>query len=253
MSKSLWNLRANLHRFHRLVLWLWRLNWIKTIWINFALLPLNQAVKFPIWVYGPLRLGSLKGQLQFEVPLQSGLIGIGQHYESRRRHAGIAQFTLLGKYIVKGRNFFGIDTEVYIGPQATLTMGNYARLNSNGRLFCYESIYIGHYVACGFESVVTDSNFHALITNDGEKSTVIKPIYIADYNYIGHRVSVMPGTMTAPHTTISSLSLTNKDYRSEGSHLLLGGVPAKVIRRSISRDFEGEKHLLNEWFSPFNK
>ena len=253
MSDSKSNLKLRLHQGYGFLLFLWRLNWFKTLRLNFTLLPFSQAIQFPIFVFGPLYVGSLKGKLRIEAPLKAGMIGIGQHYESRRRHAGIAQFTLLGTLVVKGRAFFGIDTEVYIGPSATLTMANYARLNSRGRLLCYSSIYIGQYVACGFESVVTDSHFHALITSEGERSETISPIYIADYNYIGHRVSVMPGTHTSPYTTIGSLSMTNKDYRSEGSNVLLAGVPAKVVRRNIARDFEGEMQWLNEWFSPFNK
>lgn len=244
------------HRIHQIlggIRWFLRMNWPQTLWINFRVLPFSQAIRLPIWVYGPLYIGSLKGKITFEGPLTAGRLTFGQMYESRRRHAGIAQFTLLGELRLQGRAFFGMDTEIFIGQGAVLEMGDYARMNSFGRLFCHQSIYIGKHVAVGFESVVSDSNFHALVTLDGEKSEVIQPIYISDYNYIGHRVSVLPGTHTALYTTISSLSLTNKDYRPLGTHLLLGGIPAKKIRDGIARDFAGEKPWIKEWFSPFNK
>jgi hypothetical protein len=41
--------------------------------------------------------------------------------------------------------------------------------------------------------------------------------------------------------------LCNADYTSFGSNILIGGIPAKFIKDSISRDWEGEKAALDNY------
>jgi len=38
--------------------------------------------------------------------------------------------------------------------------------------------------------------------------------------------------------------LCNKDYRSLGNYILIGGIPAKLLQDNYARDWEGEKEAL---------
>ena len=33
-----------------------RIRWFKTLYINFRTLPFSQAIRLPIWIYGPVKL-----------------------------------------------------------------------------------------------------------------------------------------------------------------------------------------------------
>jgi serine acetyltransferase len=84
-------------------------------------------------------------------------------------------------------------------------------------------------------------------TTTGEKFKMTAPIRIGNYNYAASRVTVLQKTKTPDFCTIGSSSLCNADYTSFGTNVLIGGVPAKFIKNSISRDWEGDKALLDEY------
>ncbi|MCW8982372.1 MAG: hypothetical protein OQJ83_13395, partial [Altibacter sp.] len=58
------------------------------------------------------------------------------------------------------------------------------------------------------------------------------------------RITVMPNTKTPDHCVVASNSLCNRDYTSLGNYILLGGIPAKLIKTDYARDWEGEKETL---------
>ena len=54
----------------------------------------------------------------------------------------------------------------------------------------------------------------------------------------------MQKTKTPNYCTIASNSLCNKDYSSFGENILIGGIPAKLLKENISRDWVGEQERL---------
>jgi acetyltransferase-like isoleucine patch superfamily enzyme len=121
-------------------------------------------------------------------------------------------------------------------------------LGSYAKLICIERIVLGNYARFGSESQIMDTNFHQMIdTQTGEKFEMTAPIVIGNYNYVGSRVSVMQKTKTPDYCTVASNSLCNSDYTTSGSNILIGGIPAKFIKDSISRDWEGEKDSLDAY------
>ena len=59
--------------------------------------------------------------------------------------------------------------------------------------------------------------------------------------------SILSKTITPDFCTIASNSLCTKDYTVFGNNILLGGVPAKLLKTHISRDWEGEKSNMDLW------
>ena len=41
-----------------------RIRWFKTLYINFRTLPFSQAIRLPIWIYGPVKLYCLSGKIK---------------------------------------------------------------------------------------------------------------------------------------------------------------------------------------------
>ena len=87
---------------------LYRLNITKTIYINFKTQRFSQAIKFPIFVYGPLKIVSLKGDMIFKTSIKTGMVKIGYKYIDLFPASLLpTQFNLIGKLIIKGPLIIG--------------------------------------------------------------------------------------------------------------------------------------------------
>lgn len=57
----------------------------------------------------------------------------------------------------------------------------------------------------------------------------------------------MKNTKTPINCIVASNSLINKDYTQFGENILIGGMPAKLIKENIVRDWEGEHENLEKY------
>ncbi|MFV8337948.1 acyltransferase [Flavobacterium sp. LB3P21] len=223
-------------------------NWTKTLYFNFKKFPFSTAKKLPVFFYGTVKFASIAGKIEIEGKIKKGMIGFGQPYEMNTLHKGIAEINILGKIVFKGHVQFGKDYFIYVGENGYCEFGHMSSLGSYAKLICIERIVLGNYARFGSESQIMDTNFHRMMdTQTGEKFEMTAPIVIGNYNYVGSRVSVMQETKTPDYCTVASNSLCNSDYTTSGSNILIGGIPAKFIKDSISRDWEGEKDSLDAY------
>jgi hypothetical protein len=79
------------------------LNITKTIYINFKTQCFKNAIKFPILIYGKLKIKSIKGKIIFKSQIRNGLLQIGIDIDG----LPIAQLPSIldidGKIIINGR------------------------------------------------------------------------------------------------------------------------------------------------------
>lgn len=217
------------------------INWTKTLYFNFKMLSFSEAKCLPFLFYGSVSFKGLKGSVTLNTPIKFGMVGFGQDYEIIKTSSNISQLTLNGKLVVNGNIQFGKDYLVYIHKTGILEMGHLSSLGNKGKIICYKNIILGKYARIGFESQVIDTNFHRMIDTEGNSlGDLHGQIKIGDYNFIGNRVSIMKSSHTSDNCTITSNSLLNKDYRSFGTNILLGGIPAKFLKKDIKRDWESE-------------
>lgn len=238
----------SLGKLYRKIKFSFKVNWVKTIYFNFKMFPFSIAKKLPVYFYGKVKFHNLSGEIIIDAPIKSGMIGFGQPYEIFSKSAGNAEIFIAGKVIFKGYCQFGLDYFLYVAKDASLKMGNMSSLGTNGKIICYNEIIFGNYCRIGFDSQVIDTNAHQMIdifTN--EKFPITLPILLGNYNYFSNRVSILQSTITPDYCTTASNSLCNKDYTSLGENILIGGIPAKLLKTSISRDWEGEREMLNLW------
>ena len=223
-------------------------NWTKTLYFNFKKFPFGIAKKLPVFFYGNVKFTSIKGQIEILGTIKRGMIGFGQPYEMNTLHKGIAEINISGRIVFKGHVQFGKDYLIYVGENGYCEFGHLSSLASYAKFICIERIVLGNYARFGSESQFIDTNFHPMIdTKTEERFGMNGPISIGDYNYAGSRVSVMKDTKTPDYCTIASNSLCNKDYTLFGNNILIGGIPAQLIRTNISRDWEGEREDLEKY------
>jgi acetyltransferase-like isoleucine patch superfamily enzyme len=248
MIKMLCEYYGNLRIFYHKLKFYYSVNWTKTLYFNFKKFPFSIAKKLPVFFYGKVKFHNLRGEMIIDSPIKTGMIGFGQIFELFKKEQGIAEFYLSGKLVCKGNAHFGKDCIVYIGPESYCEIGDLFALGSRGKLFCYNKIIFGKYVRIGFESQIMDTNFHQIINLEtGKKQPMVLPIQIGNYNWVGNRTSIMQNTTTSDFCIMASNSLCNRDYSSLGENILIGGIPAKLLKNNISRDWEGEDEHLKIW------
>ncbi|MCB0461783.1 MAG: transferase [Flavobacteriaceae bacterium] len=222
------------------------INWLKTIYFNFKKFPFPIAKKLPVFFYGSVKFTSIDGKITIDAPIKTAMIGFGQQYEKPTRHIGIAEINLVGHLHFKGYAQFGKDCFILIAKNGYCEFGDMASIGSLGKIICYDKIIFGDYTRIGFESQVIDTNFHKMVdlkTNQNLPMTA--NIILGNYNFISNRVTVLKGTKTPDNCTIASNSLCLKDYTDLSENCLIGGVPAKLLKLNISRDWKGELENLN--------
>lgn len=220
-------------------------NWIKTLYFNFEMLPFDTAKKLPIYFYGSVKFTSLKGSVEISAPIKRGMVGFGQAYEMTTRSNRMAEVVLKGHIIFRGHAQFGKDCFLLVAKDAVLDLGKMSGMASRGKLICTQQITFKTYARIGSECQVVDTDFHQMInTLTGERYKMSQPITIGAYNYVGRWSSLLKGTTTPDYCTVASNTLCNKDYTILGENILIGGTPAKLLKENISRDWEGEREMM---------
>ena len=240
-------LRGIYRKFKKKNKFFWSVNWIKTYYFNYKKFPYAVAKKLPVFFYGSVKLSSIKGEIKIEAPIKKAMIGFGQKYELVSQSKRTAQLVLDGTIVCKGHVQFGIDYFVYVAKDAYCEFGHLSSMASNGKIICKEKIVLGKCARIGSEAQLIDTNFHTMFnTETGEKYPMNAPIELGDYNFVSNRVTIMQKTITPNNCTIASNTLCNKDYTKSGENILIGGIPAKLLKENISRDWESEKESLKK-------
>lgn len=206
------------------------------------------AQKLPVYFYGSVKFKNISGEVKINAPVKAGMIGFGQPYEIITRSKGTAEISIEGQLIFKGNVQFGKDYLVHIAPNATLEMGHMSSLGHSGKIICFDKIIFGDFARIGYESQLSDTTVHQMIdTNTGEKFPLTAPIILGNYNYISNRVTILSATITPDFCTVASNSLCTKDYSALGTNIMIGGMPAQLLKTNISRDWQGEMSQLEKW------
>lgn len=220
-------------------------NWVKTYYFNYKKLPHSIARKLPVLIYGNLKLSSIKGEFIIEGPISKGMIGFGKSFEFPTTSKGVSELSLNGTFICRGNVQIGKDVCIQIGKNAIFEMGHFSCLGSDIKVICKEKIIIKDFVRIGYQTQLIDTTIHQMINISEDKNLpMAAPIVLNNYNWIGNRTTIMKGTITPEQCIIASNSLCNKDYTSLGKNILIGGIPAKLLRENVARDWEGEQAML---------
>ncbi len=221
------------------------INWYQTLKINFKAFTFKDAVLLPIIVYRGFVITEFKGKIKLTIKPKIGLIGFGQSYEIFRRKRNCGEAIINGLLEVNGKIQFGLDTKLYIKKDAILKLGHINSFASRTEIICFKNISIGNWVQFGNDCLITDTNFHELkdLSTDN-KLPMNKDITIGSYNFIGARSTVKGNTVTPNNCLVATNTLLNKNYSSLVENIILGGIPAKLVKENIVRDWETEKKNL---------
>lgn len=209
--------------------------------------PYNTAKKLPVFFYGKVKFSNLSGNVSIEGPIKKAMIGFGQKFEFPSTSKGTAELSLKGNLCFKSNAHIGLDYAILIDKDGYCEFGFMGCLGSNVKLICTQKIIIGKWCGIGYDSKIIDTNSHPMKnTLTGKVYPISSSIELGNYNAFSNSVSIMPGTKTPNNCVIASHTICNKDYTDLGENILIGGIPAKLIKNNFARDWESEKEMLLE-------
>lgn len=147
------------YRFLRTVL---KLNIIATLRVNFSLLSLREAIKFPVYVYGKTFIHSLKGKIVFNSPIHSGMLRLGFKYVDLHPLSFTSNVLWIdGTVKCCGVVLFAGGVNLLVPrEEAVIEMGENVQIGSGTRLCARKAIRIGAYTQITMNCTVMDTNLH---------------------------------------------------------------------------------------------
>ena len=223
----------------------------KTLFFNFKMLPIKQAIKLPILLTRNIHFYSLLGKITIEGKVSFGCVRFGYFGEdyicARKNYSIIA---IDGDLILSPKNRFGSGIVLNIRKGASIHIGENVAIGNLVKIICFEEINIGSNTRIAWESQILDTSFH-YIRNVAthEIYPINKKIIIGNNNWIGNRATIMKGTVLPDFTIVSSYSFCNKKYDIE-KYSMLGGIPAKVVKQGIYRCLDNEERQIKSKLKP---
>lgn len=224
-------------------------NPLKTIYVNFTFLPFKQAIRFPVFVYGKVKILNHSGKIIIEDQIRTGMIHWGINTDTFSASKGSALVNISGKLIFKGAALFSVDYVLNIFGECVL--GKYACLANSVKVCCWNKISIGKGSRFAVESQIFDTNFHFMRNietgridrRDGE-------VIIGDYCWIGNRTTISKGARLPDYSMVAGNSLVNKDFVSSNvKYPLLVGQPAKIVNSMRARIYDSlEEEKIEHFF-----
>jgi len=139
---------------------------------------------------------------------------------------------------VKGTEYYHLSSNItFVGDYNLLTMAKGSVIREGSLLHLVAPITIGINSALAYQcTLLTGANPNGPL-NELKKiyPKVRKPIIIGDNTWVGARVTILPGVTIGNYCVVAAGSVVNKDVPD---YTVVGGVPAKVIKKLNPADFE---------------
>lgn len=231
-----------------------RLSIWRTIYFNLRTLPIKQAIRLPLLIYGKIKFASLDGSVK--LPVSNTRLKIGVNYAGYRNTAPGRIHLLRGSLLILYPNVkISQGVNITCQTDAILEMKEYASLGDNVDVICYKHIELGHHSSLTWGCQVMDYNSHYVIDMSstlkyGTVKRIANQVIIGCFCWIGNRSTVMPGTRLPNRTIVASNSLLNKDYtRIVPPYSLIAGQPAKLVKEWVKRiyDLKTEQFLTTHF------
>jgi len=201
----------------------------KSIYVNFRLLPLQQAIKLPIMVSRKTKLRSLSGKAYLS-KVKTGIVRIGfggTDMMDYRYERSILKVT--GEIYFKGKTKIGVGAKIMVSGK--LILGNNFDITGDTMIICTKEIQVGDNTMIAWQSILMDTDQHAIygkdntIINQDKKITIGNNVWIGAKSFILKGSKIPDGCIIGANTTISKEFTQNK--------AIIAGNPAKILKENI--------------------
>ena len=219
---------------------LFRINWLKKLYINLKFLPLKQGIRLPIIVGNRTRLEVLEGKIIINGPISTGMISFGLggssdlfYFEKRNSYLGLKSG---GKLIFNGRAHFAVHVSVLV-VNSEVVIGDGFSCNNGCKISSVAGIVFGSHCLLGGNVAVRDSDGHFVfdLQETGEKGKQHNnksAIYIGDHVWLTNNTHILKGVSIAEDVVVAYGSIVT--HNIESAHSIAAGIPAKIIKTGVT-------------------
>lgn len=207
----------------------------KTIYINFRVLPVREAFKFPIIISYHIKLiGVNRNSFHLKAEhykFASTRIGLGtSRFSVRESKKGLIHIKN-GEVIIYENAGFSQGV-VIDAVNATINFGKHFRCNYSSTISAVdEDIVFGDDVVLGWNVVIKNNDGHYIV-RDGKTKKNSGKICIGNNVWICAEATVLKSTIIGNSSVVAYRSLVSGNALGE-DNVLYAGIPAKVIKRNI--------------------
>lgn len=212
-----------------------------SLYFNFYYLDFKDALHLPILLYKP-HFVKMQGNINIINKIggvRFGMIRLGFNNVSLYPFSGIV-WENRGTVVFEGKADIGNYSAISSGNQGHLIFGENFRASCGLKIACYNSISFENDVLIGWDSTITDTDFHALQI-DGKASKGYGKVRIGANSWIASQCLILKGTWLPEKTIVAARSVINSDFTEFGTEILIAGNPARFKRNHIYRDVHNDK------------
>ena len=205
----------------------------KTLYFNFKYLPFSQAIKLPFFITFRTCLLKTQGKVTIDGPIFPGMIRIGFSdvgvFDKKYKRA---IWEVMGNVHFAGNALLKFGSKISVGENASLHIGKDFRISPDSKVICFERVKFGDNVRISWETTIMDTDFHQILTLDGELINPSREIIIGDNVWIGMRVTILKGVSILNDNVIASNSYLSKSINA--TNCIIGGLPGKILKRGVT-------------------
>ncbi len=201
----------------------------KSIYVNFRLLPFSQAIKLPIMVSRKTKLRSLSGKAHLS-KIKTGIVRIGfggTDMMDYRYERSVLKIT--GDIYFQGKTKIGVGAKIMVSGK--LILGNNFDITGDTMIICAKEIQIGDNTMIAWQSILMDTDQHAIYGKDNTLINQDKKIIIGNNVWIGAKSFILKGSKIPDGCIIGANTTISKEFIQKDA--IIAGNPAKILKENI--------------------
>jgi len=200
--------------------WIFR-SILSSVYFNFRVLPIKQAIRLPILLYKPKFVNCLRGGVFINGEIIPGMIRLGINIVPIYHNHGI-MIQNAGTIIFNGPAVIGNDSAISVGKNGVLNIGRNFSATAKLKLVCFHQITLSNDVLIGWDCMICDTDFHKLTTiKDSNKiGKGYGSVYVAENVWIANSCKLYKNTSIPPFCVIGSDTILRKHIKCD-SHTLI--------------------------------
>lgn len=139
--------------------------------------------------------------------------------------------------VILHRNSYVSGAELWVEDNdCTIEIGQDAFIGHHSHLACTEdgrSIIVGNGTMISSYVQIRTGDSHSLMDEDGKRYNKAASVSIGDHCWIGEGAKVLKGVALSKDTVVGTGAIVTKSFKSG---VLLGGIPAKVLKENVIWD-----------------
>lgn len=209
----------------------------KSFWVSLHFFSLKDAIKLPVVVRYNTKIQALSGTIKVgrgggkkTAMLSVGFSDVGIYDKKYSRTI----LEIKGTVVLKGSKVtLGHGSALSVQQGAIVTFGDNFCNTAEGKIVCQKSITFGNNVLTSWETLIMDTDWHAIQdVKTGEVSPIAKDIVIGDNVWIGTRSVILKGSTIPSGCIIGANTLCTKKFTQE--QCVIAGNPAKVCKSDVT-------------------